>query len=115
MLCPRAHPYPSNSPLGAAQEEEKSLGASAQSATLSNLRPDTEYVVTLRPRYAQQPAVPATLTARTRKHHARPWAQPGTGMSSQHRAAPPVTMPHGDGAAWPIALWGGLGWGCGRE
>ncbi|NWH76187.1 CO7A1 protein, partial [Piaya cayana] len=50
---------------GAAQGEERSLGASAQSATLSNLRPDTEYVVTLRPRYAQQPAGPATLTART--------------------------------------------------
>ncbi|NXY20585.1 CO7A1 protein, partial [Atrichornis clamosus] len=50
---------------GAAQGEEKSLGASAHSATLSNLRPDTEYVVMLRPRYTQQPAVPATLTART--------------------------------------------------
>ncbi|KAF4799411.1 hypothetical protein TURU_054803 [Turdus rufiventris] len=51
---------------GAPQREEKSLTASAQSATLSNLQPDTEYVVMLRPRYAQQPAVPATLTARTR-------------------------------------------------
>ncbi|NXG56027.1 CO7A1 protein, partial [Hemiprocne comata] len=50
---------------GVAQGEEKSLGASAQSATLSNLRPDTEYTVTLRPRYTQRPAVPATLTART--------------------------------------------------
>ncbi|NWV63250.1 CO7A1 protein, partial [Malurus elegans] len=50
---------------GAAQREEKSLAANAQSAILSNLRPDTEYVVMLRPRYAQQPAVPATLTART--------------------------------------------------
>ncbi|NXC79092.1 CO7A1 protein, partial [Cercotrichas coryphoeus] len=50
---------------GAPQREEKSLTASAQSATLRNLQPDTEYVVMLRPRYAQQPAVPATLTART--------------------------------------------------
>ncbi|NXD66125.1 CO7A1 protein, partial [Eolophus roseicapillus] len=53
------------SPPGAAQGQEKSLGASEQSATLSNLRPDTEYVVMLRPRYAQQPAGPSTLTART--------------------------------------------------
>ncbi|XP_065543694.1 collagen alpha-1(VII) chain [Lathamus discolor] len=52
---------------GAAQGQEKSLGASAQSATLSNLRPDTEYVVTLRPRSALQPARPSTLTARTRR------------------------------------------------
>ncbi|XP_009076240.1 PREDICTED: collagen alpha-1(VII) chain, partial [Acanthisitta chloris] len=52
---------------GAAQGEEKSLGASAHSATLGNLSPDTEYVVMLRPRYAQQPAIPATLTARTRR------------------------------------------------
>ncbi|KAJ7406919.1 hypothetical protein WISP_130785 [Willisornis vidua] len=51
---------------GAARGEEKSLGASAQSATLSNLRPDTEYVVILQPHYAQQPAVSATLTAQTR-------------------------------------------------
>ncbi|RMC00145.1 hypothetical protein DUI87_23556 [Hirundo rustica rustica] len=47
-------------------QREKSLTASAQSATLSNLQPDTEYVVMLRPRYAQQPTVPATLTTRTR-------------------------------------------------
>lgn len=106
MLCPHAHPYSSTSPPGAAQGEEKSLGASAQSATLSNLRPDTEYVVMLRPRYVQQPAVPATLTARTRKPHAWTWAQLGTGMTSQHRDAPPVTMPCGNGAAWPIAAWG---------
>ncbi|TRZ13503.1 hypothetical protein HGM15179_013603 [Zosterops borbonicus] len=46
-------------------QREKSLTASAQSATLSNLQPDTEYVVMLRPRYAQKPSVPATLTART--------------------------------------------------
>nr|XP_041574710.1 collagen alpha-1(VII) chain isoform X10 [Taeniopygia guttata] len=51
---------------GAPQREEKSLTASAQSATLSDLQPDTEYVVMLQPHYAQQPAVPATLTARTR-------------------------------------------------
>lgn len=46
--------------------------ASAQSATLSNLQPDTEYVVMLRPHYAQQPTVPATLTVRTRKYCANP-------------------------------------------
>ncbi|KAM4654580.1 collagen alpha-1(VII) chain [Amazona ochrocephala] len=64
----RARPLPTAaSPPGAAQGQEKSLGASAQSATLSNLRPDTEYVVTLRPRYVQQPAGPSTLTARTRR------------------------------------------------
>ncbi|RLV99448.1 hypothetical protein DV515_00009730 [Chloebia gouldiae] len=51
---------------GAPQREEKSLAASAHSATLSDLQPDTEYVVMLQPHYAQQPAVPATLTARTR-------------------------------------------------
>ncbi|NWX28551.1 CO7A1 protein, partial [Notiomystis cincta] len=50
---------------GAPQREEKSLAASTQSATLSNLQPDTEYVVMLRALYAQKPAVPATLTART--------------------------------------------------
>lgn len=63
-----ARPLPTAaSPPGAAQGQEKSLGASAQSATLSNLRPDTEYVVMLRPRYTQQPSGPSTLTARTRK------------------------------------------------
>lgn len=66
-------------PPGAAQGEEKSLGASAQSAMLSNLRPDTEYVVTLRPRYAQQPAIPSTLTARTRKHCTVPGLSRGQG------------------------------------
>lgn len=112
--CPCTHLPPSASHPGAAQGEEKSLGASTQSATLSNLRPDTEYVVTLRPRYAQQPAVPATVTARTRKHRDQPCAQPGTGRSSQHRDAPPVTVPHGDGAAWPMArcCLRGPGWGC---
>lgn len=120
----RGHPFPAGPGMccapvptltppppspGAAQGDEKSLGASTQSATLSNLRPDTEYVVMLRPRYVQQPAVPATLTARTRKNGAWPWAQPGTGMSSQHRDAPPVTVPHGDGVAQPIAAWRG-GW-----
>ncbi|XP_062441893.1 collagen alpha-1(VII) chain [Rhea pennata] len=52
---------------GAARAEEKSLGASALSATLGDLRPDTEYVVTLRPHYAQRPAAPATLSARTQR------------------------------------------------
>lgn len=74
---------PSHAPPGEPQRE-KSLMASAQSATLSNLQPDTEYVVMLRPHYAQQPTVPATLTARTRKYCAQPWAQLGI----QHRNAP---------------------------
>lgn len=52
------------------QGEERSLGAGALSATLSNLRPNTEYVVTLKARYAQQPAATTSLTARTRKYHA---------------------------------------------
>ncbi|XP_051483825.1 collagen alpha-1(VII) chain [Apus apus] len=72
---------------GAAQGEEKSLGASAQSATLSNLRPDTEYTVMLRPLYTQQqPAVPVTLTARTREYCTQPWAQPGRPVGVQHLA-----------------------------
>lgn len=81
--CPCAPP---DTPPGEAQRE-KSLTASAQSATLSNLQPDTEYVVMLRPRYAQKPSVPATLTARTRKYCAQPWAQLGLGVGSQHRDA----------------------------
>lgn len=80
MLCSYSHLHPSAYPSGAAQGEEKSLGANTQSAMLSNLRPDTEYVVTLRPRYTQQPAVPATLTARTRK---QAWLQLATWISSQ--------------------------------
>lgn len=67
---PHTCPRPSGSPPGMPQSEERSLGAGALSATLSNLRPNTEYVVTLRARYAQQPAATASLTARTRKHHA---------------------------------------------
>lgn len=104
-LCP-------HTPPGAPQREEKSLTASAQSATLSNLQPDTEYVVMLQPHYAQQPAAPATLTARTRKCCAQPWAQPGLGMGSQHRDAPLQSL-------WPVGMglpgpWLplGLGWGC---
>lgn len=104
---------PPSSPPGATQREEKSLGAGAQSATLSNLRPDTEYVVTLRPRYAQQPALPSTLTTRTRKHRASPrlsWRQgwvPSRGVPDQPPC--PVGMallPH------RCLVGAGLGWGC---
>lgn len=105
-------PVPTHTSPGAPQREEKSLAASAQSATLSNLRPDTEYVVMLRPRYAQQPAVPATLTARTRKYCAQPWAQLGLGTGSQHRDAPLLSLcPIGMGLPGPL-LPVVVGWGC---
>lgn len=101
-----------HTPPGAAQREEKSLTASAQSATLSNLQPNTEYVVMLRPRYAQQPAVPATLTARTREYSAQPRAQLGLGLDSQHRDAPLQSLcPTGMGLPGPL-LPVGMGWGC---
>ncbi|KYO29739.1 collagen alpha-1(VII) chain isoform B [Alligator mississippiensis] len=50
---------------GEAQVEEMSLGANALSAVLSNLRPNTDYVVTLYPRYLQHTAAPAVANART--------------------------------------------------
>lgn len=46
-----------------------SLGANALSAVLSNLRPNTDYVVTLYPRYLQHTAAPAVANARTCKYY----------------------------------------------
>nr|XP_048713923.1 collagen alpha-1(VII) chain isoform X3 [Caretta caretta] len=50
---------------GEAQAEEMSLGANAVSVTLSNLRPNTDYMVTLQPISQRQTAAPAQLTGRT--------------------------------------------------
>lgn len=101
-------PAPAHTPLcppaGAAQGEERSLGAGALSATLSNLRPDTEYVVTLRARHAQQPAATATLTARTRKHRA-PVPRRGSGGGQRGQLLRSPRGPPGVDRAppWPVA------------
>lgn len=89
---PHTCPRPSMSPPGMPQGEERSLGAGALSATLSNLRPNTEYVVTLKARYAQQPAATASLTARTRKYH----------------AAVPMQGHHRGGTRWDGTAYGSL-------
>ncbi|KAF7249798.1 Collagen alpha-1(VII) chain [Varanus komodoensis] len=50
---------------GEAQAEEVNLGAGATSFLLSNLRPNTEYVVTLYPLHPRQTIAPAVVSGRT--------------------------------------------------
>ncbi|XP_078241389.1 collagen alpha-1(VII) chain isoform X4 [Pogona vitticeps] len=50
---------------GEAEAEEVTLGASATSFLLSNLRPNTEYVVTLYPIYSRQTVPPAVVRGQT--------------------------------------------------
>ncbi|XP_038627650.1 collagen alpha-1(VII) chain [Tachyglossus aculeatus] len=50
---------------GEAQVEEQSFSASTTSTVLRGLRPDTDYVLTLTPRYLHQSASPSILNART--------------------------------------------------
>uniref|UniRef100_K7G4Y9 Collagen alpha-1(VII) chain n=1 Tax=Pelodiscus sinensis TaxID=13735 RepID=K7G4Y9_PELSI len=50
---------------GEAQAEEMSLGANSVSIMLSNLRPNTDYVVTLQPVSQQQTVAPTRITGRT--------------------------------------------------
>nr|XP_014341886.1 PREDICTED: collagen alpha-1(VII) chain [Latimeria chalumnae] len=52
-------------PQGGAQPDERSLGADVLSTTLSELQPDTEYVITLYPVYPRNTAAPSSITGRT--------------------------------------------------
>ncbi|XP_018425152.1 PREDICTED: collagen alpha-1(VII) chain-like [Nanorana parkeri] len=52
---------------GDGRTAEKTLSGSALSDTLSELRPDTEYVLVLYPQFLRQTGTPATISGRTRR------------------------------------------------
>lgn len=61
---------------GETEAEEVTLGASATSFLLSNLRPNTDYVITLYPTYSRQTVAPAVVGGRTCKSQLS-WNRPG--------------------------------------
>ncbi|XP_018114574.1 collagen alpha-1(VII) chain isoform X2 [Xenopus laevis] len=52
---------------GDSRTAERTLGAGATSDTVSGLKPDTEYVLILYPRYQSQTGNPVTITGRTQR------------------------------------------------
>lgn len=53
---------------GDGRAAEKTLSGSALSDTLSDLRPDTEYILVLYPQFQRQTGTSATISGRTRKY-----------------------------------------------